>query len=245
MKIFSVKIRLNVANQIGAGGVYRDNLPRRDTRKVSITEQELIARARDGETEAFCELAKGYQRRIYALALHYCRHSQDAEDLSQEVWLKAYKSIGKFRGESGFYTWLRQITINTFLNDRREQTMSKGDEKMTIRMEELRVVDEQRAAPLAPHATEGEDVLHAQILVGRVMQALGELTPHERLAFLLKHREGMTYEEISRALDCSTGTIKKALFRAVVKLRTHLGIDAGATRADDYTPLAAMASEKS
>lgn len=213
---------------------------------MSITEQELIARARDGETEAFCELARAYQRRIYSLALHYCRHPQDAEDLSQEVWLKAYKSIGKFRGESNFYTWLRQITINAFLNDRRAQTMTRGDERIHVRMEELRVADDE-AAHRADGAPYAEASLHAKIMVGRVMDALGELTPHERLTFLLKHREGMTCEEISKSLDCSTGTIKKALYRAVVKLRAHLGVGAEACGGgSDYAALAAAtASEKS
>ncbi|MBA3715850.1 MAG: sigma-70 family RNA polymerase sigma factor, partial [Pyrinomonadaceae bacterium] len=72
------------------------------------------------------------------------------------------------------------------------------------------------------------------VLVGRVMQALGELTPQQRLIFLLKHREGMTYGEISRACECSTGTIKKSLFRAVAKLRQHLGVGA-----EDRVPAAA------
>jgi RNA polymerase sigma-70 factor (ECF subfamily) len=208
---------------------------------VSITENELIARARNGDTEAFCELAKGYQRRIYSLALHYCRHPHDAEDLSQEVWLRAYKSIGKFRGESGFYTWLRQITINAFLNHQREQTMTSSNERKAVRMEELELLDQQ--ATLTSRMPDEEDGLHAKILLGRVIEALGELTPHERLMFLLKHREGMTYEEISKALNCSTGTIKKALFRAVVKLRQHLGINPLPVAANDYAPFAA--SEKS
>ncbi|MGH9900618.1 MAG: RNA polymerase sigma factor [Pyrinomonadaceae bacterium] len=203
------------------------------------SEYELIERARTGDPEAFCELARNYQRRVYMLALHYCRDPHDAEDLSQEVWLKAFRSIGKFRGEARFYTWLRQIMINSFLNHRRETTMTSGEERTRIRLTELDEIDEVGTLP-APYVFDLEDELHQQILVGRVMDALGELTPQQRLMFLLKHREGMTYEEISGALSCSTGSIKKSLHRAVVKLRQHLDVN---VRSNDYAQFAA--SEKS
>ena len=193
---------------------------------MTTSEIALIERAQSGDAEAFCELAKTYQRRVYLLALHYCRHAEDAEDLSQEVWLKAFRAVGRFKGESSFYTWLRTIMINSFLNHRRELTVMSGDEKTTILMKELEAADEPAAFGASPRA-DAEDGLHRQVLVGRVMEALGELNPSARLMFLLKHREGMTYEEIAREFNCSTGAVKKSLFRAVVKLRQHLGVVAG------------------
>ena len=81
-------------------------------------------------------------------------------------------------------------------------------------------------SPLNEKAENVEEHYQQKLLVEKVFQALGELTPQQRLIFLLKHREGMTYDEISKALDCSTGTVKKALFRAVVKLRQQLGVSA-------------------
>src|SRR5437773_12011119 len=80
------------------------------------SEEELIRQAQRAETDAFCALAERYERRIYSLAFHYCHDSEDAEDLSQEVWLKAYQAIRTFRGESSFYTWLRPISIHCFRN---------------------------------------------------------------------------------------------------------------------------------
>ena len=204
---------------------------------MTTSEIALIERAQRGDAEAFCELAKTYQRRVYLLALHYCRHAEDAEDLSQEVWLKAFRAVGRFKGESSFYTWLRTITINSFLNHRRELTVMSGDEKTAILMQGLEAADE----PAAPRA-DAEDGLHRQVLVGRVMEALGELSPSARLMFLLKHREGMTYEEIAREFNCSAGAVKKSLFRAVVKLRQHLGVAAGA---DGYEATTLAAGEKS
>lgn len=194
------------------------------------SEQGLIERARSGDPDAFCQLTRLYERRIYWLALHYCRDAHDAEDLSQEVWLKAYRSLSGFRGESSFYTWLRQITINTFLNYKRasmqrmEMLITKTD---ADEMDDLDNIASARSFDV-------EEALNNRILVERVMRALGELTSKQRLIFLLKHREGMTYEEISRSLGCSAGTVKKALFRAMMKLRERLGINSGR-----YAPSAA------
>ncbi|MDQ2921713.1 MAG: hypothetical protein M3R52_08925, partial [Acidobacteriota bacterium] len=74
---------------------------------VPHSEDELIRRAQSADMDAFCLLAQRFERRIYSLALHYCHNHQDAEDLSQEVWLKSYQALNTFRGESSFYTWLR------------------------------------------------------------------------------------------------------------------------------------------
>jgi RNA polymerase sigma-70 factor (ECF subfamily) len=190
------------------------------------TESDLIRRSQLGDSEAFCQLAKFYERRIYALALHYCRHAEDAEDLSQEVWLKAFRAIGKFRRESSFYTWLRQITINTFLNDRRGETFTCDEVRTRVRVESLsEFLDETKMLSLNGHR-ESENGLHRSLLLERAMRALGELTPTQRLVFLLKHREGMTYNEISNALGMSIGSVKKSLFRSVQKLRTEMGVKA-------------------
>ena len=201
---------------------------------MSSSEHELIQRAQSGDQEAFCLLARSYQRRIYMLALHYCHDRHDAEDLSQEVWLKAYRALGSFRGEASFYTWLRQITINTFLNHRRGLMVMIGDEKKAIKVDELASLDDLEL--VARGRTQMlEEELHQRLLVEKVMQGLAELTPQQRLIFLLKHREGMTYEEISVACGCSIGAIKKALFRAMSKLREHLGVGAQETGYVSFT----------
>jgi RNA polymerase sigma-70 factor (ECF subfamily) len=189
---------------------------------VNNIEDELIKRAQSADPEAFCLLAKGYERRIYLLAFHYCHNPQDAEDLSQEVWLKAYQALGSFRGESSFYTWLRKITINCFLNYQRARRYSWRGQKTDVQL--LTVDSIEWNEPVASAST-SETTLHNRILAERVMQALSELTPSQRLIFLLKHHEGMTYEEIAKAVGCSTGTAKKSVSRAVRKLREHLDIE--------------------
>ena len=195
------------------------------------SETELIRLAQSGDSDAFCSLARRYERRIYSLALYYCRSTHDAEDLSQEAWLKAYRNIQSFRGESSFYTWLRQITINTFLNSKR-QTRMLDKKIITTEAEGYELVRQLNGLD-ASRAITVEEGINNKLLAEKVMQALGELTPQQRLTFLLKYREEMTYDEIASALGCSAGTVKKALFRAVLKLRERLGINIEAT---SYAP---------
>jgi RNA polymerase sigma-70 factor (ECF subfamily) len=181
-----------------------------------LTEEQLIESAQAGDREAFSSLAQRFERRVYTLALYYTREQADAEDLAQEVWLKAYRALPTFRGEASFHTWLRQIMANTFLNHRRgcwSRQAASGDER-DASLDEL-------PGQGAHHV---EDEYDRRILVEKVFEALGELTSQQRLIFLLKHREGMTYDEIAKTFGCSTGTVKKALFRAVTKLRQQLGV---------------------
>jgi RNA polymerase sigma-70 factor (ECF subfamily) len=188
---------------------------------LDCSEDELIKRAQAGDTEAFCALAQAYERRIYSLAFHYCREHQDAEDLSQEVWLKAYAALTTFRYESSFYTWLRKITINCFLNHRRSRAR--------LFPWSIHHAD---SAPTNHHIISNgvadglEHTLQNRLVVEKVMKALSDVTPQQRLIFLLKHQEGMTYEEISKELGCSLGTVKKSVSRTIAKLRERLGVTA-------------------
>jgi len=138
------------------------------------------------------------------------------------VWLKAYQALGSFRGDSTFYTWLRKITINCFLNHQRARRFNWRGQTTDIAFLEVDSIGDEHLAS----SSNSETTLHNRILVQRIMQALSELTPPQRLIFLLKHHEGMTYEDIAKAVGCSTGTAKKSVFRAVAKLREHLAVDA-------------------
>jgi RNA polymerase sigma-70 factor (ECF subfamily) len=169
------------------------------------SEADLIRRAQAQDTDAFCMLAKRHARRVYLLAFHYCQNAQDAEDLSQEVWLKAYQALGTFRSDSSFYTWLRRITINSFLNHQRTNSV-RSDE------------------PIEELEANCDETLYSNALFRNVMEALSDLTPSQRLIFLLRHYEGMSYQEIGNALGCSPGTAKKSVWRALGKLRAKFEV---------------------
>jgi RNA polymerase sigma-70 factor (ECF subfamily) len=198
------------------------------------SESELIVRAQKGDAEAFSTLARTYERRLFVLALHHTRDRHEAEDLSQEVWLKAFRAVRSFRGESSFYTWLRQIMINTFLNERRAPLYG-GAQIVELDAWEASKREAVHGGSGSLHTRPRalEETLEQQFLVTRVLDALGDLTAQQRLIFLLKHQEGMTHEEISQSIGCSTGTTKKALFRAVLKLRQQLGVKVEAAHYDE------------
>ena len=190
---------------------------------MAPSDDDLIKRAQANDLDAFCRLAERYARRIHLLASHYCRNAQDAEDLSQEVWLKAYQAVRTFRSDSSFYTWLRRITINAFLNHRRSSFFRRRGQTLAV---QLMPLDSDTPEALFESRSDSPENIYNKLLFENVVSALAELTPSQRLAFLLRHYEGMTYEEIANAMNCSTGTVKKGVSRAIGKLRARLSAEA-------------------
>ena len=196
---------------------------------------DLIKRAQTKDLDAFCLLAERYARRIHLLASHYCRNTQDAEDLSQEVWLKAYQAVGTFRFDSSFYTWLRRITINAFLNHRRSSFFRRRGQTTTI---QLLPIDSETPTSHFEASSGTQENIYNKLLFENVVSALAELSPAQRLAFLLRHYEGMSYDEIATEMNCSTGTVKKGVWRAIGKLRARLSPES-----DTQETLTSLASE--
>jgi len=199
------------------------------------TDTDLIKRAQAQDLDAFCALAERYARRIHLLASHYCQNTPDAEDLSQEVWLKAYQALKTFRFDSSFYTWLRRITINTFLNHRRSNFFRRRGHTTVV---QLLQIDPDDSGELVGSSSASPENIYNKLLFESVVNALAELTPSQRLAFLLRHYEGMSYDEIANAMNCSTGTAKKGVWRAITKLRARLSPEPEAPE-----PLTDLASE--
>ena len=199
---------------------------------VTDNETDLIRRAQADDANAFCSLAERYARRIYLLAFHYCRNAHDAEDLSQEVWLKAYQALAGFRSDSSFYTWLRRITINAFLNHQRSSSFRQQGRTTIVEFIEsdCETISESRST--------SPETVYNKVLFESVMSALGELTPTQRLMFMLRHYEGMSYDEIAAAMNCSAGTVKKGVSRAISKLRARL-VDTNEDEPERLTRLAA------
>ena len=189
---------------------------------MAESDADLIKRAQAQDLDAFCALAERYARRIHLLASHYCQNTQDAEDLSQEVWLKAYQAVQTFRFDSSFYTWLRRITINTFLNHRRSNFFRWRGQSTVV---QLLPIDLDDSGELVGSSSASPENIYNKLLFENVVNALAELTPSQRLAFLLRHYEGMSYDEIANAMNCSSGTAKKGVWRAIAKLRARLSPD--------------------
>src|SRR5215510_10245339 len=184
---------------------------------ASPAENDLIARAQNGDVDAFCSLVSGHQRVMYALALRFCNNHHDAEDLVQEVFLNAYRAIARFRAESTFHTWLRRIMVNSFLTHKR-------------RKEPPPCVDVTESAGFP---VDGSDrAAFNNVVVQQILQRLEEMPARQKLMFILKHQEGLTCEEIAENFGTSVGTVKKTLFRVVDRLRrefhpTEIGLSEG------------------
>ena len=163
--------------------------------------------------EAFCKLAASHQRSLYILALKYSGNHHDAEDLTQEVMLNAYRSIRQFKGISSLHTWLARIMVNSFLNQKRKNDPLSSDHHKTT--------EEYFDACLSVSKLmrTSERTVHAGLLMQQILDTLQSVPERQRLIFLMKHQEGMTCEEIAGTLGIAVGTVKKTLFRVVDRLR--------------------------
>ncbi|HEU5410143.1 MAG TPA: sigma-70 family RNA polymerase sigma factor [Candidatus Acidoferrales bacterium] len=185
-------------------------------------EQVLVRQAQAGNRPAFEELVRRYDRDVLRLAMNLVRGSEDARDLYQEVFLKAYKNLSRFRFECSFYTWIYRIATNVCLdhlrrkNTRREEQAPANPEGETL-PDFFDQQTEQRAAANPERRFLGQEL-------GRhINAALDGLSARERMVFELKHYEGLRLRVIGEMLGTSEETVKNSLFRATRKMRASLG----------------------
>lgn len=159
-----------------------------------------------GEREAFDRLVQRYQRDVYRLCYRYVNNHHDANDLAQEAFLKAYRAIGRFRGDSAFSTWLYRIAVNTCLNFRSAR----------------RPDPEELPESLADGSEGAADRLESEEKSRQVRQAVATLPERQRATLILKIYQDLTHEEVARILGSSVGTVKANLFHALANLRKKL-----------------------
>lgn len=182
-------------------------------------ELELVARCQTGDTEAFNELVTRYRQRAFAMIYHMVRNDQDAWDLAQDGFLKAWKSIGRFRGQSSFYTWLYRILMNVTIDWLRRQKIASGTEfDDAIGLHHI-----EPGAATAPRAEmQPAERISDQEIRTRIDGAIARLSPEHRAAIVMRELDGLEYTEIAEAMDCSVGTVMSRLFYARKKLQTML-----------------------
>lgn len=181
-------------------------------------EYELVRRVQAGEASAFREFVRRHQRDVYGLAYDLCGNHHDAEDLSQEVFIKAYRAIGSFRADAKPGSWLYRITMNTFLDSRRRKPVSM------ISLQAPRDTEPGDDHPIdMPAPTAGPDrVTHSAQIGQDIERALDVLSAQERSVFVMRHYQDMPIGEISTCLSIAEGTVKSMLFRSIRKLRVQL-----------------------
>jgi RNA polymerase sigma-70 factor (ECF subfamily) len=189
---------------------------------MSLTDEELIARAQKDDRWATEEFVCRYHQKAYAIAYYMCSgDSEEAQDLTQEAFLRAFRNIKKFRGDSSFYTWFYRIVVNTCLDGRRrlrrwERIFSREGE----REERTKEVPEEQ--PDMGGASDPMNALSGKQLTLEVRKALMTLPERQRIAFQLKVFQGMSIREIAQVMGSAEGTVKSQLFRATHSLRTAL-----------------------
>ena len=181
------------------------------TKATRADDIEDVRACQRGDREAFDRLVERHQRDVYRLCYRYVGGHEDANDLAQEVFLRAWRSIGRFRGDSAFSTWLYRIAVNACLNHRALKRLPT--QELT---EEL--PDPARGALSRAEADED---------ARRVRGAIAQLPERQRATLILKLYHDLSHEEVARALGSSVGTVKSNLFHALANLRRRLGAEAG------------------
>ena len=181
------------------------------------TDAAAVALARDGDSEAFRVLVDRHSRAVYRVAYRMTGSPHDAEDVVQETFLRAYKQLGRFESRANFSTWLHRIAVNCSIDlirarPHREAAHDAPDlEQMGA---EMGRTDSEGASP--------ERLMLSTEVQARINGAMGGLSAMERAAFMLRHFEGRSIEEISTALGLKTNATKHSIFRAVRKMRAAL-----------------------
>ncbi|HEY5894264.1 MAG TPA: sigma-70 family RNA polymerase sigma factor [Chthoniobacterales bacterium] len=186
----------------------------------AVEDAELVHRSQEGDTGAFNELVTRYRGRIYAMIYHMTRNEQDAWDLAQDAFVRAWKSIHRFRGQSSFYTWLYRIVTNTTIDALRKKG-GHAETEFDDSMAGLQGIDVR--ARTVPGGTPSPDENIRQSEIGaRISAALEKLSPEHRAVIVLKEIEGLQYHEIADAVGCEIGTVMSRLFYARKKMQALL-----------------------
>jgi len=180
----------------------------------AMDDRGLVQSAQQGDTDAFKYLFKEHKRRIFGLAFHYTKNAEDAEDILQNTFVKAYHSLRKFdiQDYANFSSWLYRIGINCSIDHLRRtkrlrENIEQGGDIMDF------------SAP--DHNSNPDNSHHKKEIRDRIEQVLGTLTKRQRMIFILKHYQEMSTKEIAEYMNCSEGSVKKQLFRTVSAMKKH------------------------
>ena len=182
----------------------------------------LVQRVKTGDQRAFKSLVERYQRKVYSIALGMLKDKEEARDVAQEAFIKVYKYLDHFKGDSSFYTWIYRITVNICIDVIRKRGSSKGEH---IEFDETIANDTAEANIGALGTRLGTNPQKSMLrkeLAEKIQAALAEVPEKHRAILLLREVEGMSYEDLSRTLGIPKGTVMSRLFHARLKVQKIL-----------------------
>lgn len=174
-----------------------------------VADEELVRRVQRGDKKAFDLLVLKYQNRIIQLINRYVRDPYEAQDIAQETFIKAYRALGSFRGDSAFYTWIYRIAINTAKNHLAARSRRPTDDEIEVEVAEQFESENSLRDQETP-----EGVLLSEELGQTIQLALEELPNELRTAITLREMDGLSYDEIAEVMECPVGTVRSRIFRA-------------------------------
>ncbi len=176
---------------------------------ATATDQQLVARVQKGDSRAFDLLVLKYQHRIFGLISRYVHDADEVQDVAQEAFIKAYRAMPGFRGESAFYTWLYRIAINTAKNYL--VSRSRRPPGSDVDVEDAEYYE---GGSMLHEIETPENALFGAELKAVVERAIRELPEDLRTAVTLREFDGLSYEDIAEIMDCPVGTVRSRIFRA-------------------------------
>ncbi len=195
-----------------------DRLGAQETNGMS--DQELIVKAVDGDMIAFEELVHRYDRQVLSMAAHYVSSSEDAKDIYQEVFLRVYRGLPRFKFRSEFSTWLYRIATNVCISHRSRRRRHHHS-SLTGADEEDESIPHREVREGEAGTPTDQSTLDAEVR-RKITNALNHLSPKERMVFTLRHYEDRKLKDIAAYMGCREGTVKKYLFTATRKMRDQL-----------------------
>ena len=179
---------------------------------------DLVQRARGGDEDAFGEIVMMYQQRVYSVAYRFVGNADEAQDLAQQAWIKAWSRLRGFKGRSGFFTWMYRVVSSVCLDHLRKK-------KRLAERELVEGIEPQRevGVPLAggSRSRPDEDLEHAEIRQ-RFLAAVELLSPEQKVALMMREVDGCSYEEIAKAMGCRKGTVMSRIFYARQNIREQM-----------------------